>query len=306
MSPRRRGPRVPYAEAVPSVWRAVRAVEALGARDEGTSLADLSRSLDVTASSLLAILRTLERAGWVQRDPASRRYRLGAALARIGAASQGGRLMALAQELRRAADHLAAAAGAEPTPSDTARADSDVERELWAGPLAPAELDAFLGGPWLATLACVKEDGYPCTVPVWYEWRAGRFWIIARGRASWADHVQRAGRVALTVSEPSPPFRRVRAEGRLEPIGEPEPSLMLAIHRRMLERYLGPAYSTGAALAPGRLFCVAPERLVAWRGLVSLPGSPHAETSDERPGETTGSQNARRPANRTPSHWSHA
>ena len=38
------------------------------------------------------------------------------------------------------------------------------------GGMTRAEMDAFLAGPWLARVACLKPDGAPYVVPVWYHW----------------------------------------------------------------------------------------------------------------------------------------
>jgi DNA-binding IclR family transcriptional regulator/nitroimidazol reductase NimA-like FMN-containing flavoprotein (pyridoxamine 5'-phosphate oxidase superfamily) len=74
-----------YQDQVPAVARAVWALELL-ADGEARSLADLSRALGVGASSLLAILTTLRRAGLVTRD-AQGRYRLGPGLVALGGAA---------------------------------------------------------------------------------------------------------------------------------------------------------------------------------------------------------------------------
>lgn len=74
-----------YQDEVPAVARAVRALEILAGSD-GRSLADLSRALGVGASSLLAILTTLRRAGLVARDEQGR-YRLGPGLVALGSAA---------------------------------------------------------------------------------------------------------------------------------------------------------------------------------------------------------------------------
>lgn len=66
--------------------RAVRVLRALGADDRGRRLSELSRELDVSKGSLSALLATLERFDLVERDPASRAYRLGTGLLDLGGA----------------------------------------------------------------------------------------------------------------------------------------------------------------------------------------------------------------------------
>jgi DNA-binding IclR family transcriptional regulator len=74
-----------YQDEVPAVARAIRTLELLAGSD-GSSLADLSRALGVGASSLLAILTTLRRAGLVARDERGR-YHPGPGLIALGGAA---------------------------------------------------------------------------------------------------------------------------------------------------------------------------------------------------------------------------
>lgn len=75
-----------YQDEVPAVARAVRALELLAASPAQT-LAELSRALAIGASSLLAILTTLRRAGLVSRDERGC-YQLGPGLSALGAAAE--------------------------------------------------------------------------------------------------------------------------------------------------------------------------------------------------------------------------
>jgi DNA-binding IclR family transcriptional regulator len=75
---------------VPAVDRAARLLRALsahegGAHQPGMSASDLSRELGISKSTLSALLTTLERHGLVQRDPLTRRVRLGLALVELAA-----------------------------------------------------------------------------------------------------------------------------------------------------------------------------------------------------------------------------
>lgn len=75
---------------VPAVHSACRIVDALARTDrEGATLSELGRRLGLSKSSLHGLLATLHAHGYVQRDPGSRRYRLGAALVTLGRAAAG-------------------------------------------------------------------------------------------------------------------------------------------------------------------------------------------------------------------------
>jgi DNA-binding IclR family transcriptional regulator len=76
---------------VPAVDRAVRIMWTLAERGEH-SLSELSRELGVSKSTLSSLLATLERHGFVERDGASRRFRLGPGLARLAMAAAAARV----------------------------------------------------------------------------------------------------------------------------------------------------------------------------------------------------------------------
>jgi DNA-binding IclR family transcriptional regulator len=70
--------------SVPAVDRAARLLFALGDGHGDTSLTDLARLLRLNKSTAHNILATLVRHRFVDRDPATRKYRLGPALAALG------------------------------------------------------------------------------------------------------------------------------------------------------------------------------------------------------------------------------
>ncbi|HVA23171.1 MAG TPA: pyridoxamine 5'-phosphate oxidase family protein [Chloroflexota bacterium] len=151
--------------------------------------------------------------------------------------------------------------------------------EPWRGSgaagLQGSGLDGFLAQPWLASLACLRENGYPYTVPVWYEWRAGAFWLAPRLGARWAGYVRSQPRVSMTISEPAPPFRRVLVEGRAEQAKGPASAMV----RRMAERYLGSYAGSYLATTAGRhapAIRIAPDKLTSWEGLVARVALPSA------------------------------
>ncbi len=128
-------------------------------------------------------------------------------------------------------------------------------------PLDPGERDHFLAGPWAARLACVRPDGQPHVVPVWYEWREGAFWIAAWPDSRWARYVAANAHVALTVDEPWPPLRRVLARGPAEAC----PAADVGLFQRISARYLGPAGGAPQSTAGWRAFRIVPHHLSAWR-----------------------------------------
>ena len=71
-----------------AVDRALNILEAASQRREGLTNSELSRRLGIPKSSASYILRTLERRGYLRRDPESGRYRLGLKLLSLGGEAQ--------------------------------------------------------------------------------------------------------------------------------------------------------------------------------------------------------------------------
>lgn len=106
--------------------------------------------------------------------------------------------------------------------------------------LGDEELDEFLRGLWSAQLACVKADGTPHVVPLWYEWDGAHMWLAASPGASWRSHVTENAQVSVTLDEPWPPLRRVFVSGRaVEVSSEEVPGGLAGLRRRLGTRYLG-------------------------------------------------------------------
>ena len=54
-------------------------------------------------------------------------------------------------------------------------------------PLDETEVEQFLQGPWSARLACVRRDGAPHVIPLWYEWANRCMWVTASPDAYWKN-----------------------------------------------------------------------------------------------------------------------
>jgi DNA-binding IclR family transcriptional regulator len=148
----------------------------------------------------------------------------------------------------------------------------------WAGsgPIEPKELDAFLSQALVASLSYLSEDGYPASVPLWYDWDGRAFWLVPSPAAEWAEFVRRNPRVSLSVSESTPPLRRVLARGPILPVDDPDSSQWRSVQGRLAARYarLDPARLLEGRAAQSRsLLRLVPQQLIAWRGLLR-PGQP--------------------------------
>jgi DNA-binding transcriptional ArsR family regulator len=346
-----------YGQRVPSVARAVCALEHLAAAQQPLSLSALSRAIDVGPSSLLAILTTLRNLGLVTRSARDGRYLPGPGLVALGTAAtqsleplhvfdllasdlverlgetvllwiqQGdGLAMAAAREgtqplryvpllgLRLPASGWASTAadgivegqldpgvwvlalpldehallavvgpearlkdGAGDTARKALRALVGGTSWIGSGPIEPNELDHFLSQALVASLSYLSDDGYPASVPLWYDWDGQAFWLVPSPAAEWAEYVRRNPRVSLSVSESTPPLRRVLARGPILPVDDPDASQWRSVEGRLAARYarLDLARLLGARVGQSRtLLRLIPQQLIAWRGLVRPAQAP--------------------------------
>ncbi|HJP34948.1 MAG: pyridoxamine 5'-phosphate oxidase family protein [Gammaproteobacteria bacterium] len=146
------------------------------------------------------------------------------------------------------------------------------------GALSGEELDEFLRGPWIARLACLKPDGAPYVVPVWYHWDGDAFWVVPRARSEWALYMARDPRVSLVVDEPEPPIRKVLCEGKAVVVEEPVGPILdngeKSVWNKLGEEHTGPRYLGDKAaeyrgsvnVEPCWTFKIVPEKITTWQG----------------------------------------
>ena len=136
-------------------------------------------------------------------------------------------------------------------------------------PMAEEELRAFLDGPWAARLACIRPDGSPHVVPIWYEWRDATFLVAAWPGSVWADFVTQNPAVALTIDEPWTPLRRILVRGQAQPLTPDNiPGGIEGLCARLNARYLGaPAQSIEAneLRTAWKAFRIQPAKMIAHR-----------------------------------------
>jgi hypothetical protein len=151
---------------------------------------------------------------------------------------------------------------------------------IGAGPIEPRELDAFLHQALVASLSYLSDDGYPASVPLWYDWDGHAFWLVPSPAAEWAEYVRRNPRVSLSISESTPPLRRVLARGPILQVDDPDASQWRSVEGRLAARYarLDPARlleGPSSGSQSRTLLRLVPQQLIAWRGLLR-PRNPSA------------------------------
>ena len=103
----------------------------------------------------------------------------------------------------------------------------------------PDELVEFLKEPNAAVIATVRSDGAPYTAATWYDWEDGRILVNMDFERLRLRHMQRDGRVAVTVIDLADWYRVVTVLGRVVEIRDDEG---LADIDRLSRRYRGTEY----------------------------------------------------------------
>ncbi|MFO3797787.1 MAG: pyridoxamine 5'-phosphate oxidase family protein, partial [Anaerolineales bacterium] len=134
-------------------------------------------------------------------------------------------------------------------------------------PLDEKEIASVLKAPWAARLACLRPDGTPHVVPLWYEWDGKAFRVVAWQGSRWSAYLLLNPQVSLTIDEPFLPLRRISVKGIAHPEFEATDPQLGQLLARLSRRYLG--QNLAAALAPQveRSFVIAPSALRGWRGI---------------------------------------
>ena len=144
--------------------------------------------------------------------------------------------------------------------------------------MSKEEVDVFLREPWIARLACIKFDGSPFVVPVWYHWDGKSFWIVGRKKSRWAEYLEADPRVSLVIDEPIPPIRKVICDGEAEIVEKGVGPILKngqkSIWNKIGENHTGPRYLGEKAAEyrgsvnnePCTTIKITPSSLTTWQG----------------------------------------
>ncbi len=150
-----------------------------------------------------------------------------------------------------------------------------MSEEETGGPLSAEELDAFLAHPLLLKLACLRPDGWPYVVPLWYAWHGGRLYVVGRERAVWVQYLRAEPRVGVLVDEEAARHRRVQMTALARVVEGPVPlagrsDRWRAIGAVLQQKYMGSergqAYAQLTASRPRVLVEIEPVQTTTWRG----------------------------------------
>ena len=138
-------------------------------------------------------------------------------------------------------------------------------------PLQHADVERFLQGPWSARLACVRHDGTPHVIPLWYEWANRCLWVTASPDAAWKTYITVGKQVSLSVDEPWPPLRRALIAGHAEAVANTDiPGGLAGLRCRLALRYLGQGAASRAEFQQTKgwqAFRIVPHKIIGRQGL---------------------------------------
>lgn len=149
------------------------------------------------------------------------------------------------------------------------------------GGMEDEQLDSFLQSDALARVACLKPDGAPYVVPMWYQWDGSSFWFVGRERAQWCRYMDGDPRVSVVIDkEHGRPdassgeiqqIPKVMTSGKVEIVERPNVGgAWVDIAAKMAVRYLGengPSYLESTLQQPRWLIRLTPDEFTTWKGM---------------------------------------
>lgn len=149
------------------------------------------------------------------------------------------------------------------------------------GGMEADQLDAFLQSDPLARVACLKPDGAPYVVPIWYQWDGTSFWFVGRERALWCQYMDQDPRVSIVIDkEHGRPdatsgeiqqIPKVMTSGTVDIVERPNVGgAWVDIAAKMAVRYLGengPSYLESTLQQPRWLIRLTPDDFKTWKGV---------------------------------------
>jgi PPOX class probable F420-dependent enzyme len=117
----------------------------------------------------------------------------------------------------------------------------------------------LLEGPNFAHLATIRPDGSPQSSVMWFAWDGSRIKLTHTKTRQKFANLEKEPRVALSIADPSDPYRFIEVRGRVESIVDDEEHA--PFYRSLQHRY-GMDYEIQDA-AVRVIITIAPETFVA-------------------------------------------
>lgn len=161
--------------------------------------------------------------------------------------------------------------------------EDEQKSEEWRGKvggMSDDEVAEFLQSNVLCRLGALDADGWPYVVPIWFHYKDGGYYLIARERSRWASYLENDPRVFLDIDEAGS-LRKVLVKGEAEAMERPNVGgKWVEIAREMSYRYLGengPGYLVPTLSEPRWLFFVKPVNTTTWQGVDWAKKYKHSE-----------------------------
>jgi PPOX class probable F420-dependent enzyme len=114
--------------------------------------------------------------------------------------------------------------------------------------MKPDDVEAFLAAPHVAVLASLRRDGRPYTVPIWFLWRDGKFWLTGTYERVWCRQLLADPRASLCIEAMGPMAGHVEGDGLAHARQLPDFDIW-PISRALIDKYVGATAGPEAAEA---------------------------------------------------------
>jgi PPOX class probable F420-dependent enzyme len=98
--------------------------------------------------------------------------------------------------------------------------------------------ERFLQEPHVGVIATLRRDGRPYTVPVWWLWRDGVFWLTGTTNRVWCRQLRHDPRASLCIEASAPEPGHVGVDGRVTILERPDFDIW-PVSRLLAEKYVG-------------------------------------------------------------------
>jgi PPOX class probable F420-dependent enzyme len=104
--------------------------------------------------------------------------------------------------------------------------------------MSPELREQFLREPHVGVIATLRRDGRPYTVPVWWLWKEGSFWLTGTTNRVWCKQVAHDPRASLCIEATTPHPGHVGVDGLVEVLEPPGYDIWPVSHE-LAEKYVG-------------------------------------------------------------------
>jgi hypothetical protein len=98
--------------------------------------------------------------------------------------------------------------------------------------------DRFMEQPIVGVIATLRQDGMPYTVPIWWLWKDGVYWITGTYSRVWCKQLLKDPRASLCIESGPPDTGHVGVDGHVEAFELPDFDIW-PISRELAEKYVG-------------------------------------------------------------------